>query len=265
MSKDSGLLPRAFPIRCRYDIAVGPFDWLYLATGVALQVLVLSVMLRGPWREYPFVFLYVIASALSTAIQTSCKYYFGPHSKEFVRAYWTTDFISTFLILLLIIHLIRRAMEGRPKRGTVYAGLRLGLVILAVGMLFYMQHSLRHFSLGWWMTRLGRDYYFMAMLLNAVLWFTLLKVNHPDRRLYLVTSGMGLALSGAAIAHALRTVGQLVVVAGLLLVITYFGKLYIWYVALRPIKAVASGQWPVAGGKPVSSGQWPVASKTRDP
>jgi len=213
-------------------------------------------MLRGAWREYPFVFLYVIASALSTAIQGSCKYYFGPRSREFIRAYWTSDFIGTFLILLLIIHLIRKAMEGHPKRGTVYAGLLLGLVILAVGMLFYMQHTVRHFSLGWWMTRLGRDYYFMATLLNAVLWFTLLKVNHPDRRLYLVTSGMGLALSGAAIAHALRTVGQLVTVTGLLLVFVYFGKLYIWYVAFRPIKAVASG-------KTVSSGQWPVASKTR--
>lgn len=213
-------------------------------------MLVLGAMLRGPWREYPLVFLYVVASALSTVIQVSCRHYFGPRSKEFISAYWTLDFISTFLILLLIIHLIRRAMEGHPNRGSVYGGLLLGLVILAVGMVFYMQHTVRHFSLGWWMTRLGRDYYFMAMLLNAVLWFRLLKVNHPDRRLYLITSGMGLALSGAAIAHALRTVGQLVALAGLLLVFTYFGKLYIWYVALRPAqKIVGSEQWAVGSGQ----------------
>ena len=201
-------------------------------------MLVLSVMLRGAWREYPLVFVYVIASTLSTVIQISCKHYFGPRSREFIRAYWTLDFISTFLILVLIIHLIRTAMAGHSHRWSVYGGLLLGLVVLAVGTVFYMQHTMRHFSLGLWMTRLGRDYYFMAMLLNAVLWFRLLKVNHPDRRLYLITSGMGLALSGAAIAHALRTVGQLVALAGLLLVFTYFGKLYIWYVALRPTKVL---------------------------
>lgn len=213
---------------------------MLLAVGVALQILVLSVMLRGPWREYPLVFGYLLATVFSTVVQAASRYYFGPRSREFVRTYWTTDFICTFLMLLLIIHLIRTAMEGHPQRQSVYWGLMLGLATLTFATVYYMHHTVRPFSAGWWMTRLGRDYYFMAMLLNVVLWFRLLKADHPDRRLYLVTSGMGLTLSGAAIAHALRTVGQLVAAAGLLLVITYLGKLYIWYVAFRRAPEPAS-------------------------
>jgi hypothetical protein len=214
---------------------VGLLDWILLSAGVWLQVLVISQMLRGPWREYPFVLAYLIGSFLTTAAQTSSKYYFGPRSREFIRIYWTADFITTFLTLLVIIHLIRTAMAGHPKQASVYRGLMLGLVVLAVALVWFTPHPVRGFALGRWMTKLGRDYYFLAMLLNAVLWFMLLKASHPDRRLYLVTSGMGLTLSGAAIAHALRTVGQLIAVAGLLLVLTYLGKLYIWSIAFRQV------------------------------
>jgi len=227
---------------------VGVLDWLFLAAGVTLQIVVLSVMLRGPWREYPLLFLYLIASTLTTVVQVSFRYHYGPRSREFVSAYWTSDFLCNFIILLVIIHLIRTAMEGHPKRGSVYWGLLLGLAIVAAGTLLYMHYTARHFSLGRWMTVLGRDYYFLSTLLNAILWFTLLRANHPDRRLYLVTSGMGLTLSGAAIAHALRSTGTLIVAAGALVVFTYLAKVYIWYIAFRKAPApVRSGGFARSG------------------
>jgi len=213
-------------------------DWALMAAGFALQFLVMQVMLRGPWREYPWVFAYLVWSPLSTVVQLSFKHHFGPRSREFVRAYWTADFVGTCLILLLIIHLIWRAMEGRPNRNVVYGGLLAGVLGLAVGVVLYMRWTQRTFLLGAWMTELGRNYYFLATLLNAILWFTLMKVNHPDRRLYLITSGMGLTLSGAAIAHALRVTRTLLPLTGGLLVGSYLLSLYVWYVAFRGVRGV---------------------------
>jgi len=209
------------------------YEWFMVAVGVVLQCMALSAMLEGPFRRYPFIFTYLIFSPLSTATQFASKYYFGGHSREFVTIYWSADFLATFLILMIILHLIRSAMEGHPHRNTVYVGLLLGVMIVGVVTVVLMRSYGRGFNLGRWMTVVGRDYYFSAVILNAVLWFTLVRRNNENKQLYLITSGLGLQLSGAAIAHALRVTHTMVFLANWFLVITYLLNLYIWYTALK--------------------------------
>lgn len=212
---------------------MSPLEWAWISAGFILQSMVVSTMLRGWFRKYPFIFVYLIFSFLSTVVQVAFKFYLGPSSKEFIRAYWFGDFFGTCLVLMVIIHLIRRAMEGHPHQRPVYAGLLLGVVATAVGSVLLMEMFSRHFTLSRWMTEVSRDYYFSAVLLNAILWCTLVRRNHESKQLYLLTSGLGLKLCGSAIGHALRLTGAGVVLASHFLVVTYLLSLYVWYVALK--------------------------------
>ena len=214
---------------------MSPLDWTWALLGLGLQSMVISTMLRGPWRRYPLVFSHVIFCILSTVAQISFQRYFGRASREFVQAYWIIDFVGTFLVLMIIIHFIRLAMDGHRYRNPVYGGLLLGVVATAVGSILLMEAFSRRFSLGRWMTEVGRDYYFSAVLLNVILWCTLVRRNSENKQLYLLTSGLGLKLCGAAIAHALRLAGGPVAVASHFLVVTYLLSLYVWYVALKRI------------------------------
>jgi hypothetical protein len=207
--------------------------------GVTLQCLVIAALLDGLCRRYPFLFTYVVFSFLSTVSQIAFRYNFGPRSREFVRAYWISDFLGTFLLLMTILHLIRVALEGDRRRNRIYGGLvSCVLIAAAAGALLIDTYS-RGFTWSRWMTQVGRDYYFAALLLNFVQWSTLLRVNHPDKQLYLITSGLGLMLSGAAIVHALRLTGHWITFAGYLLVLTYLASLYILRFALKKLPAAS--------------------------
>ncbi len=216
---------------------MAPWDWSFLIAGVALYAMVLSTMLKGACWRHPFVFVYVIQQFLSTVTLFSLIQYFGSKSKEYSHAYWTNDFLSTVLALLIIIHLIRAAMEGHRYRNAVYRGLLLGALATAITSLQVMhKHSP---SLSLWMHEVSRDYYFGAVLLNAILWFILMRRNHEDKQLYLMTSGLGLQLTGAAIAFALRTDGRVAWLSRYLVQVTYLTNFYVWYVALKGFPAVA--------------------------
>ena len=208
-------------------------QWAWLIAGLGLQGMVVSAMLRGSYRKYPLIFTYLIFTFLSTVVQLSFKHYLGAASREFFQAYWVGDFIGTFLVLMIIIHLIRMAMTGHPYQRSVYFGLLLGVVATAAGSVLLMEAFSRRFTLGRWMTEVGRDYYFSAVLLNVILWCTLVRRNHENKQLYLLTSGLGLKLTGAAMGHALRLAGAPLWLGDGLLIVTYLLSLYVWYVALR--------------------------------
>ena len=209
------------------------FEWTFIFAGMLLQAMVLSAMLKGSLRRYPFIFAYLVLSFLSTVVEFSVKHYFGALSREFVSMYWVMDFVSTLLILMIIIHLIRMAMEHHKYRDPVYWGLLIGVVTTAGVSMALIRSRSWQLLFQTTMTEVGRDYYFSAVILNAILWCVLVRANHPNRQLYLITSGLGLQLTGAAIAHALRMVTSLWPLANSFLVATYLLHLYIWYVAFK--------------------------------
>jgi hypothetical protein len=217
------------------------FEWSFLIAGLVLQSMVLSVMLKGPWRRYPLIFSYLIFSFLSTVVEFSLRHYFGALSRRFADFYWGVDFIATVMVLLIIIRLICAAMDKHPYRTPVYWGLLMGVAATAGISIFLMPSRdwrllYRYNKL---MTEVGRDYYFSAVILCAVLWCVLVRNHHASAQLYLLTSGLGLKLTGAAIAHALRMVSHQWLLANCFLVATYLLSLYIWYIAFERLPAAA--------------------------
>lgn len=234
---------------------MSPFELGFALASVALYVALLSAMLRGTYRYYPFVFAYVIFNLFSTVAQGSFKYNFGATSRAYARAYWVSDFIATLLILLIIIHLIRMAMARHPLRNPVYAGLLVGLVLTGAVSGFLVQNRSLDPLKSKLMTEVGRDYYFSAVLLVAILWVMLIRTNQENKQLYLLTSGLGLQLTGAAIAHAIRMSSHMWLLANCFLISTYLLNLYIWYVAVKKFPAEA----PVHNAVPK---KLPLAEKT---
>lgn len=221
---------------------MSPFEVGFALGSVVLYVALLSAMLRGAYRRYPFVFAYVVFNLFSTVAQGSFKYNFGATSRAYARAYWVSDFVATLLILMIIIHLIRVAMEHHRLRNPVYAGLLLGVVLTGVASAFLVQNRSLDPLRSKLMTEVGRDYYFSAVLLAAVLWVMLIRTNQENKQLHLLTSGLGLQLTGAAVAHAIRIQTHMWLLANCFLAATYLLNLYIWYVALKkfPVGAPAS-------------------------
>lgn len=223
------------------------YELAFAAGSMVLYVLLLTTMLNGSYARYPFVFAYVIASLLSCVTVGSFEYYFGHRSRQFAMAYWMSEFAQTFLVLMIIIHLIRAAMVNNKNRNPVYCGLLLGVVTTAAMSVYLVgSHSL-DLAFRRLMTEVGRDYYFAAVILNALLWMVLMRNQNRDGQLYLITSGLGLQLAGAAIAHALRMTTHLWLLSNCFLVLTYLLNFYIWYVAFKKIPAKASVESPFLG------------------
>jgi hypothetical protein len=118
--------------------------------------------------------------------------------------------------------------------------------VSAATVLFVRLHP-HGFSWGRWMTEVSRDYYFGATLLNALLWFTLTSRQSRDRQLYLVASGLGLMLSGAAAAHAVRLTGHLVAAANFFMIASYLASLWVWRRAFQTATASVPVEAPQPG------------------
>ena len=72
------------------------------------------------------------------------------------------------------------------------------------------------------------------MVLDLILWSLLIAARRPDRRLLLLSGGLGMLLTGAIMGESLRHLSRSLVLAGILLEVgtSMFG-LYIWWRALR--------------------------------
>jgi hypothetical protein len=88
------------------------------------------------------------------------------------------------------------------------------------------------------MTLVSRDLNICAVILDLMLWSLLLTARRPDRRLMLLSGGLGLQLTGAIMGEQLRHFSHSLLLTGTLLeVTTGFLGLYIWWRALRTAPA----------------------------
>lgn len=209
-----------------------------IVVGVALQILVLLALSKGPYRSYPIVFAYSLVAFLTTLIN-----YYGYHQyaasrmsgRAYARIYWVDDIAVKLLIFFLVLSLIYKASERNPKRASLVRMLALGAGIVVVVSYFYGAEALNS---GRRFTQAGRNLSFYAALANMVLWAALVRIRNKDRQLYLVTAGLGLQLAAEAIGYSLSlfipqsasgllNLPNLIVAAGSLLCLT------IWWQTFR--------------------------------
>ena len=201
------------------------------AIGLWLNLLVIAAFIRGGIRRYPLVFAYSLALFLSTLINIGIS---AVPKSLWETYYWTTDFVIEIMIYCVLTGFIDEA-----ARNSRHKALARHWLILAAALVFACSYLIRrnpqHFNLQ--MTLIIRDLNICATIIDLILWSLLATARHPNRRLMLLSGGLGLQLTGAVMGESLRHLSRSfrsLLMAGILLeVCTGFLGLYIWWRALR--------------------------------
>ena len=204
--------------------------------GVPLELMVIAALLRGEYRRYPFVFLYVVVDLLTTIleIQPSMAYSSGtPEARHrWAQMFWFNERIMQVLVFLLVISLVYRATKHlRPRHSLLTGTICATLLVAAIS---FWAHYDPNLILGRYMTPWTRDLNFCAAVLDLGLWALLIGSRKKDYQLLLVTGALGIQFAGGAIGQSLRDMSPAIVTAASdFLMITNVARVYIWWRALR--------------------------------
>jgi hypothetical protein len=204
------------------------------AISIAIQAIVIFFLLSGSFRRYPLLLAYCLAQ-LATTISEEYVYRVFGDSPIYGKLYWTDEVTLDLLLFLMVIALIYRALEGSPLRTSM--GRLMGAVLVVVLVVPFVLFSARRFSTPWF-DGTSQLLNFGGAILNLALWTVLIGTKKRDPLLLAVSAGLGVAVTGAAIAFGLRrftspdsTPQQLV---NLFKTITYLASVAIWCWAFRP-------------------------------
>jgi hypothetical protein len=220
------------------------------AISIAIQAGVIFLLLRSSsFRRYPLLLVYCVLQLAATVAEEYVSRLHG-QTNFFRRLYWTDEITLDLLLFFMVITLIYRAVEGSPVRTAM--GRLLGAVVVMVLVVPFVLFSARRFSTTWF-DGTSQLLNFGAVILNLGLWTALIGTKKRDPLLLTVSAGLGVAVTGAAIAYGLRrftpptsTPQQL---ANLFKTLTYLVSVAIWCWAFRP-SAQKSPTPPAALGTP---------------
>jgi hypothetical protein len=230
-------------------------DLLAIVNGLAL-LLVLILLLRGPFRKFWIVLFYVSWELLATVSLTIFDVlYNGPaqvhnvaHAdavRWYARLYWGNDVIVDLFRFLLVIVLTYQATPAGVKRLSI--GRVLGaVVVVAVGLPFLL------FPTGpnpWpkaaWFNSTSELLNFGAAIMNLGLWAALLANRQRDRQFVAVSVGLGVVVTGTAISYGLRhfIAPEDRSIPDLFLMLVQLGAWTVWCRAFQPapVRHLAQG------------------------
>ena len=196
--------------------------------------------LRGEYKRYPFIFVYVVVDFLTTVIEIpSSLAYFSrtPEATKFwAFLFWFNERIMQVLVFLVVISLVYKATENLRPRRTLLLGIICGTVLVAA-ISFWVHYYDPTLRLGKfrYMTPWTRDLNFCAVILDLGLWVLLIGTRQKDRKLLLITGALGNSIHWRSDRPSpdgtcLRAV---VTAAGEFSVITNLIRLYIWWQVFR--------------------------------
>ena len=211
-------------------------SWLI---GLPLELLIIAALIRGPYRRFPFVFIYTVALFFTTVVEMPANLasFTGvrlSHSRAFY--YWIDEGILQVLIYAVVISLIYGATAEIRSRTMVRAALTGAAAVFAVGS--FLIHYNPHVVIGMWMTLWSRDLNFTSAVLDLALWAMLLGSRKRETRLLLLSGGLGIQFTGEAIGHSLREWLPWAFSPGdVIITVVNVVSLWIWWQALRTVPA----------------------------
>ncbi|MBZ5585639.1 MAG: hypothetical protein LAQ30_26250 [Acidobacteriia bacterium] len=159
--------------------------------GIPLEALVVAALLRGPYRRFPFVFVYMSVFFVVTLVEAPlciATYGFGVVDiVTYARWYWIFEWILLPLIFLVVISLLYQATSGLPSRRTVRAALIGGAVLFAVAT--FAWYYAPGVKAGRWMTPWTGKLNFGAAILDLALWTFLIAGRRKEDQLLMLSGG----------------------------------------------------------------------------
>lgn len=216
---------------------------VFWGIGLPLIVMVIAAMLRGPYKEFPVLFVYVITEFLLTiaGLPAYFDYYFkhspGARTRMADWNFWN-DLIIEALIYAVVISLIYKAASHFRSRRIVLTGI-IGGAILIAAISFVVHFDRSALRKGLWMAPIMLDLSFVSEILDLGLWALLISRRKRDLRLLLVTGGLGIQFTGEAIGDSLRSMATqrhshgLSYTGSFLITLADLTALYIFWQAFR--------------------------------
>ncbi|HEX3747837.1 MAG TPA: hypothetical protein VHW09_28070 [Bryobacteraceae bacterium] len=216
------------------------------AVGIPLEVLVIAAMLRGAYRRYPVVFLFLAVNFVTTLIDIPVgTQSFFTHDAAITRlaakVYWINEWVLQFLIFATVLSLIDLAVSVARRRRVLRTALAVGALLFA-GISFWIEYQPPPVSFGVWMTPWTSDLSLCATVLDLGLWMILMAARKSDRNLMLICGALGMQFTAEAIGErivllgvprrslALALTGSVIAVAGNLIC------LYVWWRTFRGVR-----------------------------
>lgn len=206
-----------------------------LVVWLPLNLLVIQALLRGDYRRFPFILVYVLVEFLATAAEIPAYWAVFSHSPRGVDLqvyiYWMDEAVAQVLVFIVVMDLIYRATEKHPARRVLRIGLILGAVAFAAISLAIHYKPTRA---GVWMTPWTRDLNFSAAILDLALWTLLIASREKDHRLLLLSGALGIQFTGEAIGESVRQLSALnrshaiALLGSTLVVAADIARSYIW-------------------------------------
>jgi hypothetical protein len=207
---------------------------------IGLLFVLVILLLRGPFRQYPLILGYCITQLILTGGEDYLR--IVQSRKFYAVLYWTDEILLNFLLFLMVITFTYRAVGDGPMRamlGKLLAAILV--VVLLVPILIFKGPAFRSTS---WLNHTSQLLSFCAAILNLGLWSALVSNRRRDRLLLSVSAGLGIAVTGAAISYGVRGFFSLnwIWVPDVFMSATFVICMIIWCWAFRPRSDLFSGK-----------------------
>jgi hypothetical protein len=201
---------------------------------LTLQALLVVFLLRNFSRKYFIVLLYSVTFLLTNVVETVVIRQFGTRTPIYRKVYWTDEIILDLLLFLMVILLTSQATEGSALRAPVRKML-IAVLLMAIGLPFAI--GSRPYFTARWFTFASQILNFGGALMNLGLWTALIGSKRREARLVIVSTGLGVAVTGQTIHYGIRLLTQsptIRSISDVINAIAYLAGVAIWCWAFRP-------------------------------
>jgi len=204
--------------------------------GLVLNVALLLFLLSERFHRFLVLTAYAAGRLLANVAEFIASHKFGHNAAQYARVYWPSEVLMNALLFLMVIVFTYQCLEGNEVRATARRFLT-GIVAVAIVAPFVIYHQRTMFSTRWF-NGLIQWFNFGGAIMNLGLWTALLANKKRDPQLVMVSIGLGLAVTGAAMGFGLRQFTSASSgareFANLVVVLTHVLGLFVWCWAFRP-------------------------------
>jgi hypothetical protein len=208
------------------------FSYLFPSVTILLQLTLVVLLAKGPFRRYPVLVLYSVAYIAIIVLEGLALSEAGVDGALYRNLFWTSDLVLDFLLFLMVITLTYRVVAGNPLLRP-FARMLFLVAAAAIVLPFILFHPLFQFG---WFRHTSQLLSFGAALMNLLLWTAIIGTRDRDPQLLSVSAGLGVAVTGVAITYGLLqfTSPDFRWLPDLFKSLTQVGSMVIWCWAFRP-------------------------------
>src|SRR5215472_950321 len=226
------------------------------AFGLPLQILIITTLLRGGYRRFPFVFAYIVTDFVTTALEIppALSYVRGMRQSATPLAfvYWIDEIVLQVLIYAVVVSFIYELTRHLPSRRLLRASVVAGAILPAA--ISFVIHFNPTLNTGSWMTPWTRDLNFYSAILDLGLWALLIASRSRDHQMLLLTGGLGIKFAGESIGESVRQLAiqnrskPISLTGNVIIMVANIFFFYVWWHAVRTAKK--NGSRPLAETAP---------------